>query len=64
MVYIVDKSVTFWNGGTFSLTSSVQEVNVIFKWKKKLAEARQSIAGEFQKSRKFLKNATFLPYLP
>ena len=26
------KSVTFWNEGTFSLTSSVQEVHVIFKW--------------------------------
>ena len=26
------KSVTFWNEGTFSLASSVQEVHVIFKW--------------------------------
>ena len=31
MVYIV-YCVTFWNEGTFSLTSSVQEVYVIFKW--------------------------------
>ena len=23
---------TFWNEGTFSLASSVQEVHVIFKW--------------------------------
>ena len=26
------KIVTFWNEGTFSLASSVQEVHVIFKW--------------------------------
>ena len=32
MIYIVEKSVTFWNEGTFSLTSSQQEVHVIFKW--------------------------------
>ena len=32
MVYIVEKSVTFLNEGTFSLTLSVQEVHVIFKW--------------------------------
>ena len=32
MVYIIEKSVTFWNEGTFSLTSSVQEVHVIFQW--------------------------------
>ena len=32
MVYILEKSVTFWNEGIFSLTSSVQEVHVIFKW--------------------------------
>ena len=31
MVYIVEK-VTFWNEGTFSLTSSMQEVHVIFQW--------------------------------
>ena len=33
MVYIVEKSVTFWNECTFSLASSVQEVQVVFKWK-------------------------------
>ena len=32
MVYIVEKSVTFWNEGTFSLASSVQEIHVIIKW--------------------------------
>ena len=32
MVYIVDKLWFFWNEGTFSLASSVQEVHVIFKW--------------------------------
>ena len=26
------KSLTFWNEGTFSLTSSVREVHVILKW--------------------------------
>ena len=31
MVYIVKKSVTFLNLGTFSLTSSMQEVHFIFK---------------------------------
>ena len=31
MAYIIEKSVTFWNEGTFSLTSSGQEVHVIFK---------------------------------
>ena len=30
MVYIVEKNVTFLNEGSFSLTSSVQEVHVIF----------------------------------
>ena len=30
MVYI-EENVTFWKAGTFSLTSSVQEVHVIFK---------------------------------
>ena len=32
MVCNVEKSVTFWNEGTFSLTSSVQEVHAISKW--------------------------------
>ena len=32
MVYIVEKVWLFENEGTFSLTSSVQEVHVIFKW--------------------------------
>ena len=31
MVYMVEKSVTFLYEGTFSLTSSVQEVHAIFK---------------------------------
>ena len=32
MVYIVEKVwLTFWNEGTFFLTSSVHEVHVIFK---------------------------------
>ena len=31
MVYIVEKVWLFENEGTFSLTSSVQEVHVIFK---------------------------------
>ena len=56
MVYIVEKSITFWNEGTFSLTSSVQEVNVIFKWIK-LAEVWQSIAS-FKKKHEFC-----LPYV-
>ena len=32
MIYIVEKVWHFWNEGTFSLTSSVQEVYAIFKW--------------------------------
>ena len=32
MVYIVEKVWLFWNEGTFSQASSVQEVHVIFKW--------------------------------
>ena len=32
MVYVLEK-VWLWNEGTFSLASSVQEVQVIFKWK-------------------------------
>ena len=32
MVYIVEKVWLFWNEGTFSLASSVQDVHVIFKW--------------------------------
>ena len=31
LVYIVKKC-DFWNEGTFSLTSSVQEVRIIFQW--------------------------------
>ena len=30
--HIVAKNVTFWNEGTFTLASSVQDVPVIFKW--------------------------------
>ena len=29
---IVEKYVTFWNEGTFTLASSLQEIPIIFKW--------------------------------
>ena len=51
MVYIVEKSVTFWNEGTFSLTSFMQELHVIFNV---VRDPCQKITECFYKSKSYL----------